>query len=47
MIDRMIDRMIRDPLMEDLKRKGFALAAESLKILVGGGSMDGRRLPCR
>ncbi len=39
--------MIQGIMIEDLKLKGFALAADSLEIRVAGGSMHGRRLLCR
>jgi hypothetical protein len=42
MIEPMIDSMI-----EHVERKGFVLAPDSMKILVVGGSIDARRLPCR
>jgi hypothetical protein len=34
-------------MIENRKRKCFALAADSLKILVAGASMDGRCLRCQ
>ena len=36
-----------DAMSENFERMGFVLASESLKTLVAGGSMAGRRLTCR